>query len=542
MLDTIRRHQQSWMTYLIFLAIIVVFAVNFGPGSSSGCRGATGGASAAVVDGDTIRQQDFALVYSRRLEAMRRRAQASNFEFTAEMADKMGLRTEVINQLIDAKLLAHEADRRGLKISDAELLEYLQNTYRVKDVNPEDYRNFVERNFRTNVTRFEDEVRDELLGQKMARMVSDNVMVGDAELKKSYLREHDRAMIEYVRFDVASDGPEPTAAAIDQLLANEGKAVEERYTAESYKYRTPEQRQARAIMKKLLAGATDAQVAKARSALQELKGQIDGGADFAALAKQHSEDEASSAKGGDLGEVKRGMLPKSVEDAVFKLKAEELTAEPVRTPLGLYLVQVTSVTPPAQRPQKEVEREVAANILRERAGDAKAKTEATALLSQLRAGKALTSLTETDKEAKDAKEAAEAAKGGKAAKTAKGKPTPVKLTRIESPWILQADEAIAGIGLSPALHQEIFALNRDAPVAKEIHKVGRAYYVVVLKDRETPDLAKFESDKETLREQALWNKRRQVYEDWLKQLRGQAKVELNPSVFGQGRPAPESEG
>jgi len=536
MLDTIRRHQQSWLTYLIFLAIIVVFAVNFGPGSSS-CRGVAGSPYAAMVDGDTIRQQEFALLYSRRLEAMRRRAQASNFDFTTDMAEKMGLRSEVINQLIDGKLLAHEADRRGLKISDEELLEYLQTTYRVKDVSPEDYRNFVERNFHVNVTRFENEVRDEMLGQKMARLLTDNVMVGDGELQKAYLKDHDRASIEYVRFELGSDAAPPSAAAIDTLLADEGKAVEERYHAESYKYRVPEQRHARQILRKLKADASDAEVAKARSQLLEYKGQIEGGADFAALAKEHSDDAATKAQGGDLGLVKRGALPKSVEDAVYALRqAQQLASEPVRSPFGLHLVQLTEITAPTQKPLKDVEREVAANLLRERAAEVKAKAAATALLMQLKAGKALAALTESEDDVKKAEEAA------KAAKPPKAKPASGKLVRRDSGWILKADQAVPGIGLSPELHSAIFARTKSAPLGETVIKVGRAFYVFVLKDRETPDLAKFAADKDTLREQAQFTKRRSVFEAWVKQLRAQAKVELNPSVFGKGAAAPQDEG
>jgi peptidyl-prolyl cis-trans isomerase D len=54
MLDVIRQNKQSLLSYLIFVAIIVVFAVNFGPGSS-GCHGLSGTPTAARVNGETIR-------------------------------------------------------------------------------------------------------------------------------------------------------------------------------------------------------------------------------------------------------------------------------------------------------------------------------------------------------------------------------------------------------------------------------------------------------------------------------------------------------
>jgi len=46
---------------------------------------------------------------------------------------------------------------------------------------------------------------------------------------------------------------------------------------------------------------------------------LKAGADFAALARQHSGDKATAARGGDLGEVKPGKLPKFLEAAAILL-------------------------------------------------------------------------------------------------------------------------------------------------------------------------------------------------------------------------------
>jgi peptidyl-prolyl cis-trans isomerase D len=544
MLDTIRRHQQSWLTYLIFIAIIVVFAVNFGPGSSS-CRSVKGTSFAASVDGDLIRQHDFALIYQRRLEAMRRRMAASNMDFSADLADKMGLRTQVLDQLIDQKLLAHEAKRRGLVVSDEELLNYLEETYKVTSVSEEQYREFVERNFQTTVTKFEDEARDELLGQKMARMLTENVTVGDAQLKHDFLREHDRAKVDFVRFDLPANLPEPTAAAIAKLIASEPKAIEERYNSDALKYRTPEQRRARQIVVKLAADASDADVARARSQLLTLKDQIQDGADFATVAKQNTQDEATKEQGGDLGWLKRGQLPKAIEDAAFALKAQEITAEPVRSPVGLHLVQVTEIKAPARQELNEVQREVAASIVRDRAAEEQSKAKATALLAQLEAGKTLADLTQSSDEAKAQAEPDKEpapAKGKAKAKDAKAAASD-KPVRHESGWIIKAEMSMPDIGFSPEVHDQIFTLSAQAPLLKQAPKVGRAYFVIVLKERETPDLAKFDAEKDSLRDQAAWQKRRLVFDDWVKQLRAQARIEVNSGISGKGRQAqPEDEG
>ena len=536
MLDTIRRHQQSWLTYLIFVALIVVFAVNFGPGSSS-CRSVSGSNYAAIVDGDYIRQQEFGILYGRQLEMLRQRAQGSGMDF-GDIAEKIGLKQQVIDQLVSNKILAHEAARRGLVVSDAELLKELETRYSVTNVTRQQYERFVENTFQTNIPTFENDVRNEILGKKLSAVVTDNVSVSDDELKRDFMRERDRAMIDYVRFDMTGVKlAEPDAAAIDKLLTDDAKAVNDRYNADALKYRTPEERQARQIVVKLAKDASDAEVEKARAQLRTLKDQIDAGADFAAVAKASSQDDATRAQGGDLGWHKRGELPPAIEDAIFKLKANELSAEPVRTSDGLHLVQLAAIRPPAPKPFDEVKREVAASILRERSADAQLATAADALLTQLRAGKALTELTVSEDEARAQKTAAAVpAKGKPAAKgKAAAKPAADKPVRYESAWITKSEEAIPRIGVSPELHGVIFALTTDKPLADKVFKVGHAYYVVVLKNREIPDLAKFEAEKQSLRQQALSGKRYRVFQDWLKHLREQATVELNSAIFGPGR-------
>jgi tetratricopeptide (TPR) repeat protein len=74
---------------------------------------------------------------------------------------------------------------------------------------------------------------------------------------------------------------------------------------------------------------------KANSILAQLK----SGGDFAALAKKFSEDPLSGKKGGSLGAVTAGMLPKELEDAAFLL-SPEVVSEIIETPQGYYILKV----------------------------------------------------------------------------------------------------------------------------------------------------------------------------------------------------------
>jgi parvulin-like peptidyl-prolyl isomerase len=86
---------------------------------------------------------------------------------------------------------------------------------------------------------------------------------------------------------------------------------------------------------------------------EEIKKQLDGGADFAELAKRHSQDPGSGAKGGDLGTFGRGQMVKPFEDAVFKAPLHTVIG-PVRSTFGQHLIKVEKRNPERVRKFEEV--------------------------------------------------------------------------------------------------------------------------------------------------------------------------------------------
>ena len=75
-------------------------------------------------------------------------------------------------------------------------------------------------------------------------------------------------------------------------------------------------------------------------ACQDLKTQIEGGADFAEVAKANSQC-PSGRKGGDLGEFGPGQMVKEFDDVVFSADVGTLQG-PVKTQFGYHLLEVTS--------------------------------------------------------------------------------------------------------------------------------------------------------------------------------------------------------
>ena len=74
----------------------------------------------------------------------------------------------------------------------------------------------------------------------------------------------------------------------------------------------------------------------------ELKAQIEGGTDFAEVAKEHSSC-PSGKQGGDLGEFMPGQMVKEFNDVVFSEELGKIHG-PVQTQFGYHLIEITSRT------------------------------------------------------------------------------------------------------------------------------------------------------------------------------------------------------
>ena len=87
------------------------------------------------------------------------------------------------------------------------------------------------------------------------------------------------------------------------------------------------------------AGKKELSEEEALAKAQELRKKIVGGADFAALADQESDDTGSKGKGGELDFFRRGQMVPPFEEAAFAMKAGDLS-EPVKSAFGYHLIKV----------------------------------------------------------------------------------------------------------------------------------------------------------------------------------------------------------
>lgn len=512
MLDLMRR--QSSLIYIIFGAIILLFALNFGP-APSGCAEQTQADWAAKVDGVPIRSHDFSLLYSRQLAYLQQLAERAGQPFDPNMALQYGLPKQVLDQLVERRLLAQQARRAHISVTDAALVHFLREQYEVKqDVSYATYESWVQRAFDTNVARFEDDTRQDIAAQHFATLVRDGVSIGTAELQEEYQRDHDRAEVMFARFDGDEAAqPSPPAAAVNKLLADDFGAVEAYFHAHAADYQLPAQAHVRQIVVKLAPDAAAEDVAAGTQSLQALRAQATQGADFALLAR----DAASKTQvphDGDMGFLAYEELAPALADAVRAL-APGAVSEPVRSPLGLHLLQVVEKREAHQRALSDHKAEVAAGVLKQREAQRQAAASAQALHHKLQAGATWEQIT-----------AAEADEGHGS--------RPIRYTTAS---FKRSAAAVPQIGQNAELRAAIFAAEHVGALLPQVYEVTGSYFVVALQDRQRPNMDHFAGEQQALRDEALQTKRNRVMHDLGAYLRSQSTVQLNAAVFG-GSQAP----
>lgn len=526
MLDTLRKNSKSALIYVFFAIIIVVFVFSFGPGSG-GCRsgdGVTGATYAATVNGQTIPVSDFQVMYARVYRDYQSRAGGA---FTEELARSIKLKDQVLDQMIDRELLSQAAVNHGIQVSDDELAKEIHKTFAGEGgaFDEANYRLIIERQLGMSVWQFEEQERRRLAAQKMIASVATSAKVSDDEVRAEFVREKEKLDLGFVRFAPAAFKAEvarPDDAAVDAFVKANGARLEEAYKSNSFRYHKPKRVKARHILVKVDERASDAAAAEAKKKLEDAKARIAGGADFAAEAKALSDDLANKDKGGDLGTFQPGAMDPMFEKAAFALKAGEVS-EPVRTRFGWHLIKVDEVLPEETKTLKDVERELAAELMIDDQAKALAKKKADETLAQLQAGKTMEELWPPEEKKEEEKGMLRFDAGGtKPAASATGPFSP-------------SNDYVPHIGMDAALSRAALALDEKSPVAPQVFEVNGSYFVIALKLHERPDLKELEAKMDEYREKARAKKSGQTLDAFVKALKEKAKVERNEALlYGAG--------
>jgi peptidyl-prolyl cis-trans isomerase C len=304
---------------ITFWIIVIIFVVGtyymYGPGGGGGGVAAGGEERkvtpvVAVVDGEQIARNSF----EARLAWM---ARSRN----ADVTEMRQLKTELLNGLIDSHLLLQAARAERIQVTNQDIEankdEMVAEIMATQYADRRTLRRALEREnmtaevFEREVVRTQlpddEQIREQLLFEKLQEHVTGSVSVTDEDVKQSYaeinarhiLIQPDRIMME------AQEGTDAEAADAEDLEA----------------MMTPEEAEA-----------------KARERIDEVKAQLDAGGDFAELATEHSHC-PSAAEGGDLGWFGPGQMVPEFEEAAFALQPGE-TSDVVETDFGFHIIRV----------------------------------------------------------------------------------------------------------------------------------------------------------------------------------------------------------
>jgi peptidyl-prolyl cis-trans isomerase D len=351
---------KSITAWILFSGIIVVFVFL---GQTPHQAGVASGGTAASVNGQIVSLAEF----SEQVEMLSRDPRFAQMEqFGGEFARQM-VRQQAINSLIDARLLGQNLGKIGLMTPKAQLRDAIAEIPAFQEDGRFSKTRYLQYLGGTRQTagEFEEKMRRQLAASRVARTFSAALRPLPFEAEAVSKVEGKQVTVEAVSVPteslVIADGV--STADVKAFLAKTDSAgrIKSYFDSHKSEYSKPEEAQARHIL--IRADKKDAaSVAKAKGEAEKVVAALKGGADFAKLASEKSEDPGSKAKGGMLDFFPRGAMVPEFEKYVFSAKPGAIS-EPIQTDFGFHVIRVEAIKPASDKKLEEVQDEIAQKLI-----------------------------------------------------------------------------------------------------------------------------------------------------------------------------------
>lgn len=308
----------------------------------SGITGNTGlltRTSVGKVNGQSIDARVYQTAVQENIDARQRQSPGA-----LGLEDLQQVRDQVWEQFVQNSVLDAEYRRRGITVSEDEIVEALRTSpppefQKVPEFQTDSQFDLgkYQRWLTSSVAQqylpaLEAQYREQIQRSKLLRVVTSDVYLSDAALWEQWRDEHEMVKIDLTAIIARNAIPDSAVTLSDT-------EINAYYKAHLDDFKRPATAFLSFVALPRLTTAADSAAAHARA--DSVRQEIVGGAPFAEVAQRESSDTASATHGGDLGEWTKGSMDPAFDSAAFSLPLNTVS-QPVLSQFGYHVIEITS--------------------------------------------------------------------------------------------------------------------------------------------------------------------------------------------------------